>query len=54
MEPLPEAFEDGKRPFKVVATILETLNVESHGNAFIIKTLLPFRDIWCRLGFQIG
>lgn len=32
MEPLPEAFMDGKRPFKVVATILETLDTEPHGN----------------------
>jgi len=54
MEPLPEAFMDGKRPFKVVVTILETLDMESHGNDFLEKKLLSFRDIWCRLEFQIG
>ncbi len=35
-------FQGGKRPFKVVtiATILETLNMELHGNG---KTILIFR-----------
>jgi hypothetical protein len=41
MEPLPQAFMDGKRPFKVVVTILETLDMESHGNR---KTILIFPE----------
>ncbi len=31
-------FKDGKRPFKVVATILKTLDMEPHGNDPKIKS----------------